>query len=174
MMKTQLIVIVVCWLISYSINLRAQTCPDNYIQTTPDTNFTILVNGLVEDNTTGLMWMRCAYGQTWDDASATCQGNAVQITWQDALQASVDSNYAGYNDWRLPNVKELASIVERACTDPAANSNLLPQTPADNFWTATTVTDSLTSAWSIAFYNGRNNTKDKLLDLHARFVRYAR
>lgn len=151
----------------------AQTCHEDLTATTVTENFTLLTNGLAQDKTTGLMWMRCAYGQTWDSTNSTCTGTAVQITWQDALQASEASTYGGYTDWRLPNVKELATMVEKQCVDPAVNATIFPATAADNFWTSTTVNDEPSWAWSVAFYNGRNNTKEKLLDVRARFVRYA-
>lgn len=153
--------------------VQAQTCHDGLTETNVVDNFTVLSNGVVQDKNTGLMWMRCAYGQIWDSTNSTCTGTPVQITWQDALQASEQETLGGYSDWRLPNVKELATIVEKRCTDPAVNATLFPATPADNFWTSTTVVDSASWAWSVAFYNGRNNTKEKLLDVHARFVRYA-
>jgi hypothetical protein len=159
-----------CALVS---GVQAQSCHDGLTETTIIDNFTLLSNGLAQDKTTGLMWMRCAYGQTWDSVNSTCTGNAVELTWQDALQASEQMTEGGYTDWRLPNVKELATIVEKRCTDPAVNATLFPATPADNFWTSTTVTGSGSWAWSVAFYNGRNNTKEKLLDVHARFVRFA-
>ena len=151
----------------------AQTCTEDLTETTATTNLTLLSNGLAQDKTTGLMWMRCAFGQTWDSTNSTCTGTAVQITWQDALQASETATYGGYSDWRLPNVKELATMVEKRCVDPAVNATVFPATAADNFWTSTTVNDEHTWAWSVAFYNGRNNTKEKLLDVRARFVRYA-
>ena len=54
----------------------------------------------VTDTATGLMWSR--------------EDSAVGMTWQDALawvQAKNTANYLGHNDWRLPNAKELHSLV---------------------------------------------------------------
>jgi hypothetical protein len=151
----------------------ASTCYDSLNETNVIDNFTLLSNGLAQDQVTGLMWMRCAYGQSWDSANSTCTGTPVQITWQDALQLSTTLSDGGYSDWRLPNVKELATVVEKRCVNPSVNEVLFPATSPENFWTSTTVVGTESSAWSIAFYNGKNNTKDKLLDLHVRFVRYA-
>lgn len=150
----------------------AQTCYDTLTSTTPTANFTIVTNGMTQDTKTGLMWTRCSYGQTWDSANSTCTGAPVSITWQDALQLSTTVTYGGHTDWRLPNVKELATIVEQSCVDPAINLTIFPATSPENYWTGTTVNDELTWAWGLAFYNGRNNNKEKLLDLHVRFVRY--
>ena len=58
-------------------------------------------DGTVTDNATGLMWLQ-------DDSQSG-------LNWEEALeyaQQSNDENLLGYNDWRLPNVKELQSIVD--------------------------------------------------------------
>ena len=157
-----------------SLNVSAvQTCYSGLTTTSDTANFTLLSNGLAQDKITGLMWSRCAYGQTWDSANTTCNGTASQITWQDALQASVNASDGGYTDWRVPNVKEIATIVEKSCVEPSLNEAVFPASSSENFWTATTVMGIETSAWGVAFYNGKNNTKEKLLDLHVRFVRFA-
>ena len=168
-MKTLSLYLAVALLSSTAV---AQTCGD-LTETTPVANFSVQSSGVVQDTTTGLMWMRCAYGQTWDATSSTCTGSPVQITWQDALQLSATVSFGGFSDWRLPNVKELSTIVEKMCVDPAVNATLFPATKSENFWTGSTYVDNQTRAWSIAFYNGKNNTKDKLQDMYVRFVRYA-
>lgn len=53
-------------------------------------------DGTVTDNATGLMWMQDDSGYAMD--------------WEAALAYAEASTYAGYNDWRLPNAKELQSI----------------------------------------------------------------
>lgn len=152
----------------------AQTCYDGLTETTPETRFVISGSGMVEDSVTGLMWLRCSHGQTWNASSSTCSGSGVKVTWQDALQLSPEINEGGFDDWRLPNIKELATIVEKRCVDPAVNQTIFPASLAENYWSATTVAGNPESAWSVALYNGRNNTKEKQLDLHIRFVRYVK
>ncbi len=63
--------------------------------------FTDNDDATVTDNATGLMW-----SQT---------DNAEAVNWEDALawvQEKNDENYLGHDDWRLPNAKELQSIVD--------------------------------------------------------------
>lgn len=55
-------------------------------------------DGTISDLATGLMWMK-------EDSKAG-------MTWKDALHYADTLNYAGYSDWRLPNAKELQSIVD--------------------------------------------------------------
>lgn len=75
------------------------TRPDRY-KFSPD--------GTVSDTVTGLMWARCPSGKTWNGSS--CQGNAAHLTWYQHIEAANNSQLAGYNDWRLPSIKELYSI----------------------------------------------------------------
>lgn len=152
---------------------QAQTCYDSSIfPTTPTDNFAIVAPGVVKDNTTGLIWSRCAYGQTWNDTASSCDGQSAEVTWQEALQAASTATLGDFTDWRIPNAKELATVVEKMCVDPAVNNTLFPSTPSGNFWTSTTVFDDIASAWAVTFSTGRNNTKQKLLDLHLRLVRF--
>lgn len=152
---------------------HAQTCYESSItQTTPTENFTVVASGIVKDNTTGLIWSRCAHGQTWNDTNSTCDGDSSEVTWQTALQTAATATLGGFSDWRIPNAKELATVVEKMCVDPSVNNTLFPSTPSGNYWTSTTVFDDTASAWAVAFSTGRNNTKQKLLDLHLRLVRF--
>jgi len=70
-------------------------------------------DGTVTDVKTGLQWMRCSLGQTWQ--GGTCVGEAKAGSWQDALDAADALNrqggYAGRQDWRVPTVEELLTLV---------------------------------------------------------------
>ncbi len=55
-------------------------------------------DGTVTDHATGLMWMQ--------------NDNGSAILWKDALTYAEDFSFAGYSDWRLPDIKELQSIVD--------------------------------------------------------------
>lgn len=80
----------------------------------PTSAYTIHDDGTVTDPRTGLMWKRCGEGQTFDPASSRCTGELLSFdTWPVALnEAAKRSSYAGHDDWRLPNAKELYSLVE--------------------------------------------------------------
>jgi len=58
----------------------------------------------VTDNCTGLMWQRDGLGEA---------------VWWDALVACENLVLAGFDDWRLPNLHELASIIDYSARDPA-------------------------------------------------------
>jgi Protein of unknown function (DUF1566). len=114
------------------------------------------------------MWKRCSEGQTW--SGSTCNGSAATYTWQAALVRvqAVNTSQTGtenrsYTDWRLPNVKEFQTIIERQCYAPAINLTAFPNTPTGSnswYWSSTPIynhnlNDNL-RAWSINAYEGNS------------------
>lgn len=158
-------------LLIYSLNSAAQTCLESITATTPTEQFIDNGDGTLTDSVRGLMWMRCSLGQSWQNNS--CSGEALQLNWQQALVVAHGFEYAGQRGWRLPNVKELSSITEGQCVRPAINSELFPNTPADDYWSATPSVTDPERAWVIAFFNSSNSIKQKSLFVYARLVRTA-
>lgn len=68
-------------------------------------------DGLVKDTRTGLMWMRCILGSTWNNTS--CQGKGQGYSWEEAMKIPQGFTYAGYSDWRIPSVEELMTLVDK-------------------------------------------------------------
>ena len=96
-------------------------------------------DGTVSDSSTGLMWDKCVAGMGSLDCST---GTILTVDWPGALTWSVTQNTANYknhNDWRVPNIKELYSIV--GITSPAApplDTTVFQNWPGPNLWTSTT------------------------------------
>jgi len=63
----------------------------------------------ITDNSTGLMWTQADNGEGLD--------------WEHALAYAENSNFAGYSDWRLPNVKELQGIVDYSYSPSATDAS---------------------------------------------------
>ncbi|MBI3146887.1 MAG: DUF1566 domain-containing protein [Betaproteobacteria bacterium] len=129
-------------------------------------------NGTVTHNKTGLMWKRCAEAasELWD--GSTCTGSAATYTWAAALTKAKDSSFAGYSDWRLPNKKELESIVETCGYNPAINTTFFPNTPTSfYFWTATSYAPNVAYAWIVIFSYGDLHAYGKANTNYARLVR---
>jgi hypothetical protein len=118
-------VFIVTGMLSNNI-FAAQVCNSDSSLSAKYSNFTIHDNGTVTDIRTSLTWMRCALGQEWDDISQTCLGYSDTFTWGGALTISVGLNFAEHNDWRVPNIKELSSIIDFACTAPSFNTEVFP------------------------------------------------
>jgi hypothetical protein len=119
--------------------LSEQSCnTSNRLASTPTNQFQIKNNGTVTDTKTGLVWKRCSEEKTLE--GDICVGTATSYTWQEALQKtqSVNSNgFAGFTDWRVPNVKELMSIVEWQCELPSINLTIFPDDNKESFWSST-------------------------------------
>ena len=151
--------------------VAAQTCLPNIPPTTPTTQFIELTTQQIKHQRTGLVWMRCAIGQTWD--GNTCEGDAEQMTWQQALQTAHGYEHESTLGWRVPNVKELATLTERQCVRPSINTSFFPDTPEDDFWTSTPSVADPQRAWVVAFFNSSNSVKDKDRFVFVRIVRDA-
>ena len=92
----------------------------------------------VTDNATGLTWQKSDDGQTRD--------------WLGALQYCEALTLAGHDDWRLPNIKELQSIVDYSRHDPALDQRFLKQSDKNAwFWSSTTHGDNISMASYICF-----------------------
>lgn len=109
---------------------QAQQCNETILSSAPDDNYFANDNGTITELETGLTWNRCALGQRWNGLH--CDGKAIRMNWQQA------GDYIRLNDltnWRIPQLAELASIVERKCKSPRINQALFPNTPKGSFWT---------------------------------------
>ncbi len=110
--------------------VQAQICDYTSIETSaPARRYIDNGDGTATDKRTGLQWKRCSEGQTW--TGRTCTGLATVFNsffdgWKQALQLASSTVYAGKSDWRVPNVKELASIIEQACYGPALDLAVFP------------------------------------------------
>ena len=113
----------------------------------PTPRFTDNGNGTVTDNLTRLIWMKNAnaFGtKTWDQALSAANGLK-------SADGTMDGSQAG--DWRLPNIKELQSLVDYG-------SNLVPLLPAGHpftsvqpstYWSSSTYVGWTTQAWYVEF-----------------------
>jgi hypothetical protein len=131
-------------------------------------------DGTVTDTVTGLMWDKCPYDQTANDCSG---GSAFRFTWANALVQTValnGINYKGHNDWRLPSIRELESLVKIGLTHPAIDDVAFPNTDlSQSYWSSTlAVHDS--SAWAVPFQTGDVATLDWSLQANNSFVRVVR
>jgi hypothetical protein len=128
----------------------------NVIESTPTSTFIDHGNGTVTHNLTGLMWKQAVQGP---------------IDWSAALAAAAADTTAGYSDWRLPNKKELESIVEHCGYSPSINQTLFPSTPAFIFWSSSSYVPNPSFAWTVLFFAGSSTTLDKTNNRYVRLVR---
>ncbi len=140
----------------------AQVCND-HIQTSHPAGFTVNQDGTVTDNRTKLVWKQCLEGLSGADCAT---GTASTFTWDKALQHA-----ASQTGWRLPNIKELASIVELKCVDPAINLAVFPNTPSSGVWSGSPYASNSYYAWSVDFDAGNARDVNRNDGSHVRLVR---
>ncbi|CCO47260.1 putative Fimh-like protein [Vibrio nigripulchritudo SOn1] len=115
--------------VALMVSAAAGACEyqENLEATATANRFTLNADGTAVDNMTNLMWTRCTLGKEWDNTTSDCvKVGDVHHKWFEALESAEASTYAGYSDWRLPNIKELVSIVEVGCSRPAVNTTVFP------------------------------------------------
>ena len=117
----------------------------------PAPQFTVHDDGTVSDTVGGLAWKRCLQGKSGPDCAA---GAAAEFRWVEALNEARGETFAGYDDWRLPTVEELCSIVAAGRGDPAIDASVFPNANGAEAWTASASLDFATDAWAVHFGSG--------------------
>jgi hypothetical protein len=107
----------------------------------------------VRDTLTGLAWRRCAAGMVWNNNAQSCDGEATRFTWNLALDYAKANREGG---WRLPNAKELFSLVDPDTESPAIDHLAFPNTPISAIFISSTPLygSETTSIHGVAFYRG--------------------
>jgi len=101
---------------------------------------------VASDIVSGLMWASNGSG-------AGCR-SGMPISWALAVDWAEGLTFAGYSDWRLPNRRELESLVDSGKYDPAINTAYFPNTRAGYYWSGSTYAGDEALAWLVNFYYG--------------------
>ena len=139
---------------------------DGAMQAGAPLSYTDNGDGTITDENTGLMWEK-------KSADGSIHDMDTSYTWNDAFDVHVaglnSMNFAGHNDWRLPNERELVSIVNYEnkfpvpAVSPAFNTNCTAGCTVQTcsctpfsypYWSSTSYTTTPAFAWIVFFSNG--------------------
>ena len=163
-----------------------------YVRGNPDYGRNAFVDngdGSISDRATGLTW---AQGDSGDPALAAARRGSRRndglLDWQEALQFCASLTLAGQHDWRLPNAKELQSLVDYqrtpATSQSAAINPLFRVTPFRNeagrkdypyFWTSTTHLDGpsggadavyIAFGEALGYFRAPGDSQSDFIDVH--------
>lgn len=156
-----------------------QTGDDGDLQAGATLSYTDNGDGTVTDDNTRLTWEKKS-----DDGSIHDKDNTY--SWDNAYAVHVAglnaAKFAGHDDWRLPNVKELQSIVNYGTFRPAVSSAFNTNCVANGtvltgscsafvYWSSTTLATFQTNAWFVFFTTGGVEIGDTVTRLPVRAVR---
>ena len=122
-------------------------------------------NGTVTDNATELTWQQVHdyHAKSWVSALSYCEGLSL----------------GGNSGWRVPNIKELDSLVDEQRKSYAINLGFFPNTPPTDFWSSTTFVNGFAEpnenrahAFGVHFGSGHTTAPSKTYD--TKFVRCVR
>jgi hypothetical protein len=115
-------------------------------------------NGIITDNRSGLQWQ--------DDANASLSPTA----WQGAIERCEGLALGGYDDWRLPNINELLTIVDYSRFNPALAS-AFQNSALSRYWSSTSYVANPQVGWTILFTEAAEFVDDKNIECYVRCVR---
>jgi len=117
------------------------------------------INGAftVSDQITELEWQRA--------------DNVDSANWEGARDYCADLALGGHEDWRLPEVAELHSIVDYGNFNPPLINPVFIGTDTNRYWLATTSAINSARTWHVNFFNGQVTTSLKTVNYFVRCIR---
>ena len=107
---------------------------------------------LVIDLLTSTEWMRCSVGQRWNGQN--CIGKIINLNHEQMEEVLAIASEQLGSGWRLPNRKELESLVCRDCKIPKIDIEVFPNTDPVPYWTGERNKFAKKHFWSVNFYTG--------------------
>ena len=146
----------------------------------PFERYVINKDASITDTQTQLTWQKCLVGLTGENCEA---GEAKSFAWGEALAFVSEKSHVGkkYSEnksnelgWRLPNIRELSSLVELQCRYPAINVSVFPNTPPSHQWSSSPYKFYSHYSWYVDFNEGIYTYSDRAdTNKHIRLVRTA-
>ena len=132
---------------------------------------------IIIDLKSGVEWLRCSTGQTWNGEE--CTGQVVRLNFEEIQEALKQANEQLGGGWRLPSLKELQGLVCEECKkggkfsdDSMIDKEMFPFTPAEPYWTSDKYKWGDNRYWTVNFFTGFSfNRFSTSKPLASRFVK---
>jgi hypothetical protein len=166
-----------CWNPSAAEIPCAGTGQDGDIRAGAALSFIDNGDGTITDNNTGLMWEKKSLE---GDVNTNLSHRDRLYSWDEAFSVHIaglngGSGFAGYNDWRVPNVKELLTLINYEFVQPAVSPAFNTGCVADctvltcsctglgtaDHWSSTSSAFNPGDAWTVGFFGGNILGPDK-------------
>jgi len=123
---------------------------------------------MVKDNTTGLVWeVKTRDGSVHDMHRLFTSAESETVF----IRRLNTERFGGFSNWRIPDIKELNTLIMRDRYGPALDKDFFPNTASNYYWSSTLGTEELPGYWLLLFLNG-NITREYRSQLYrARAVR---
>ena len=118
-------------------------------------NYQINGDGTVTDLSTGLIWQQSDTKKNWEAANTYCE----------------ELDYANHQDWRLPSIEELKTIVVSTKSTVMIDPIAFPDTKPSIYWSSTTFESNPSNAMIVDFSNGESYSEEKGFKNYVRWVR---
>ncbi len=196
-MKIKIIILMITFIVFNYNYCKNEEKKDSSLALAVIGSFQDNFNGTVTDSS-GKMWMKCAYGQVWSDITNTCTGTGGGTTYgaqsvaacdvegfcYDSTTLTLNSgpaynacksvNLGGFTDWRLPTRYELAGLIQ-SLSNRETMLLVFPNSPDDKFfWTGSINEVDPKLAYSVNTAStdfGKEYTRNTTTVLYVRCVR---
>ena len=128
----------------------------------------------------GLSLLQADFTKTGDIVKDSVSGLEFQddavgskMKWETSISYCEALTFGGYSNWRLPNINELKSIVDRSRRNPAI-VDVFTNTSSNRYWSSTTYEGYRNDAWIVGFGNGFVGSSSKGSKSSSYYVRCVR
>ena len=142
---------------------RASSCGDAADRFAILRNTTGRADGTVYDSKSGLMWKQCTEGSEGAQCNLTStvpfetnrsEAATYIFNWLKNVNENPIILGAGFGDWRLPSVKELASLVDRCNTSASIDATIFPNSKPLSYISSTKNANDASLFWYVNFFDG--------------------
>ncbi len=119
------------------------------------------------DNVTGLVWEVKTddgglhdrdNGYRWGGITALANGGGTYYSdWDELVNGSRNATFCGFDDWRVPTIKELETLRSFYRTTPVIDTDFFPNTMSRYYWSASAYANGSRFAWVVNFVYGSAN-----------------